>query len=370
MIIKTNEFQDICKNIMEAIDSSIINNIITETVELKVENKKLYVSVTNQTYFVTVSLPIETEENFYAVISANLFLQLISKITTDTIELIIDKNVLIVKGNGNYKFPLIYDGDKLLSLPRINIENITNNFTIQTEILKNILTYNSKELQKSSCVKPVQRLFYIDEEGAITFTSGACINNFTLEKPIKLLLSKKIIQLFKLFNSENVNFEIGFNQFSNSINQTVVKFSNENVELTSIITNEQSLISNVPVTAIRNLGNAEYKNKIIVNRQLILNAIDRLSIFYKDKIITLYSFLEFKDGKLNIYDTKKENFENIELNQSNINEDYSCILNTIDFKLTLESLKDEFVTLKFGNSKSVIIERPNICYILPECKLN
>lgn len=370
MIIKTDKLQEICKNIMEAIDSSAINNVITETLELKAKENKLHLSVTNQTYFVTASIEIEQNEEFYAVISANLFLQLISKITTTTIELIIDKNTLIVKGNGDYKFPLIYNGNELLTLPRINIENLTNEFVIPTEILKSILTYNSKELQKTSCIKPVQRLFYIDENGAITFTSGACINTFTLEKPIKLLLPKKIIQLFKLFNSENVNFKIGFNQFSNSINQTVIQFSNNNIELTAIITNEQSLITSVPVNSIRGLASENYPSQIVVNKQAILDAIDRLSIFYKDKIITLYSFLNFENSNLTVYDTKQENFENIELTQYTNDNNYSCILNTIDLKLILDSLKDEFITIKFGNGKAIVIERPNISYILPECKVN
>ena len=43
---------------------------------------------------------------------------------------------------------------------------------------------------------PIQRLYYMDERGAVTFTSGACINNFTLEKPVKILLNNKLVKLF------------------------------------------------------------------------------------------------------------------------------------------------------------------------------
>ena len=57
-----------------------------------------------------------------------LFLKLISQITTETIDLNIVDNHVVVKGNGIYKLPLIFDGEKLLKLPEIRINNVTNSY--------------------------------------------------------------------------------------------------------------------------------------------------------------------------------------------------------------------------------------------------
>ena len=369
MIIKTKEFQEECKGILEAVDESS-EAIVTETLELTAKAGKILLSVTNKEYFVTVSLPTDSDEELHAVISASLFLKLIAKITTDTITMTVVDNTLVVKGNGNYKFPLIFDGAELLELPRINIDEVTNEFIIPNETLQNILKYNSKELQKSGIRNPAQKMFYIDEQGAITFASGACVTSFTLDNPVRLLLSEKLVKLFKLFTSESISFTIGFTSVSESLIQTKIRLKSDDVELTAITNNDSALINSVPAKVIRGVANTTYSNKVIFNKQAVLDALGRLSIFSKKDVVTLYTYLEFTGSELVIYDTKKENNERVALEQSDVEEAYTCILNTNDFKITLESQKEDFVTMRFGNGRSVVIERPNIKNVLPECRVN
>jgi hypothetical protein len=198
MILRIEEMQNACGKFLAAVDSNNLS-ILTETLKIKTEGRNLYISVTNREYFAKVRIEIDTEVEFHATVNANLFLKLISQITTDTIELNIVDNSLVLKGNGTYKLPLIYDGDKLLELPEINIYNPTVNFVIKSETLLSILQYNSKELTKGVISKPVQKLYYVDELGAITFTNGACVNSFSLTQPIKVLFNNRLVKLFKLF---------------------------------------------------------------------------------------------------------------------------------------------------------------------------
>ena len=368
MIIKTKELQEVCKGILEAVDET--NNVtVTETLELRVESGKMYLSVTNKEYFITVSLDINTEEKMKAVISASLFLKLVSKITTEDIDLSMVNNALVVKGNGTYKFPLIFDGDALLELPRIEIDEVTNEFTVSTEILQDILKYNTKELQKSGIKMPVHKMFYIDEQGAITYASGACVTSFTLNQPVKLLLTEKLVKLFKLFTSDSVSLKVGFSQVGAFV-QTRIKLQNDSVELTAITNSDASMLNSVPAPIIRKIANTEFENKVIFNKQAVLDALNRLSIFAKKDVVTLYTYLEFTDSDLIIYDTRKENNEVIKLEQSNVVDKYMCILNTNDFKTTLETQKEEVITMRFGNGKSVTVDRPKIKIVLPECRIN
>lgn len=367
MILKVKEFQEACKNVLDAVDTSS-NVTISETLELINSNGKLYMNVTNKEYYVTVTLNTESNEELHAVIQASLFLNLVSKITTDEIELKIVGNALNVKANGTYNFPLIYDGDKLIDLQKINIDNVTNSLVVDNVILQKILKYNTKELQKSGIKKLVQRMFYIDDKGAITFTSGACVNSFTLDSPIKILLTEKIVKLFKLFTDDKIQLVLGHDLLGTTL-QTKLKLSSSNVELTTIITSDQSLIDSVPVNVIRNLANNSFNYKVIFDRIALLDSLSRLSLFLKNDVITLYTHLIFNGDELTVFDTKKENNEKIKLLQSNLEGTYNCILNTNDLKLTLESITEQYVTLVFGNNKAVVFERPDIKNILPECAI-
>ena len=136
MIIRIEDLKNVSQTILTAVDSNELS-IITETLELKIENNILYMNVTNREYYAQVKLNMNNEEEFHATVNANLFLKLVSQITTDTVEFSISGNSLVIKANGTYKLPLIYDDDKLLELPIINIDNITSEFDIDGDMPNN-----------------------------------------------------------------------------------------------------------------------------------------------------------------------------------------------------------------------------------------
>ena len=253
MICRIEDLKKISTILLTAVDSSDISRL-TDNLELKVENEILNLSVTNGEYYVKTKLPIYENIDFHATVNANVFLKLLTKVTTETVEFNIENNSLVIKANGEYKIPLIFDGEQMVELPEIVIQNETSSFEIKSEILKSILQYNSKELSKKNVVSnPVQRLYYIDNEGAITFTSGACVNTFQLEKPVKILLSQKVVGLFKLFDDEIVNFSLGQDPVANTSNiQTKVNFESKFLKISAIIPSNDALVKTVPVQAIRN----------------------------------------------------------------------------------------------------------------------
>ena len=147
LIIRIEEIQQACGKILTAVDSNSLS-VLTETLQIKTENKKMYISVTNREYLAKVKIDIPEDVEFLATVNANLFLKLVSQITTDTIELSVVDSTLILKGNGVYKLPLIFDGEKLLELPEIEIDNPTVEFDVDSNSLLSLIQYNSKELTK------------------------------------------------------------------------------------------------------------------------------------------------------------------------------------------------------------------------------
>lgn len=371
MIIETKKFKDTCATILAATGNAE-NSTLTETLELKTEGRILHLNVTNGEYFASVNFDLDHEEDFHAAVNASLFLKLIAAVTTETIELKATDTHVLIKADGSYKIAMIYEGDKILELPKITIDNPTVEMKVSGAILESILNYNSKELLRGSVSRPVQKMFYVDERGCITFTTGACINNFTLEKPVKVLFSSRLVKLFKLFKDDMVDFTLGYDPISEEIVQTKVNFKTDKITLTAITGCNDELLNIVPVSAIRGRATAVYDNNIVLNKTELLNAVNRLLLFSAGYGATKnskpYSLFECSENKMTIWDSRKENNETITFkNDTAVASDYSMTLDLSDLKLVLDTITEDYITLSFGNHQAVALKRPNLTNIIPEC---
>lgn len=372
MILRIEEIQSACSKILAAVDSNVLS-VLTETLQLKTEDKNLYISVTNREYFAQVKIPMNEDADFHATVNANLFLKLISQITTDTIEINVIDTSLILKGNGTYKLPLIFDGDKLLELPEIQICNPTIEFDIESNTLLSILQFNSKELTKGSISKPIQKLYYMDEKGCVTFTTGACVNSFTLAQPVKILLNDRLVKLFKLFKGETVKFTLGYDAISDEIIQTKVRFATDDTIITAILTCDDSMLNAFPTNSVRGRAETTYPYSVNINRELMIQTISRLLLFSsansaKD-VIKPYATFEFKKDSVVIYDTNKENKEEIYYTNSTsgIEDVYCATFDLNDVKSTLENCVEQYVALHFGDGLAAVLARGNVKNVIPEC---
>lgn len=374
MIIKTKEFQEICKTVLAATDGSELSTL-TETLELKARGNILYLNVTNKEYYASIKFKLDHEENFTAAVNANLFLKLIAAITSEDVELTLHDTYMNVKANGNYKISLVFENDKLMEVPEIRIDNPTVTMSIPSTTLESIVNYNSKQLAVGTIAKPVQKMFYMDEQGCITFTTGACVNSFTLEKPIRVLFNTRLVNLFKLFKGTSVEFTLGYDAISETLVQTKVQFKTDNITLTAITSCDDSLLNQVPVNAIRGRANKEYPNSVVLSVTALNEAIGRLLLFsagYGSKEnLKPYSLFEFADEKVTIYDAKKENVEHLKYqNGTTVSEEYSMTLDLFEFKKILDSCSEQYITLNFGDHKACVVTRNAIKNVMPEVRTN
>lgn len=372
MIINSEEFKKVCTTVLSATDGSELSTL-TETLELKTEGRNLYLNVTNKEYYVSVKFELDHEEEFKAAVNATLFLKLIAAITSDTVELTIHDTYMNIKANGNYKIPLIFENEKLMEVPKIEIENQTLTMNIASSILESIVNYNTKQLAVGSVTRPVQKMFYIDNEGCVTFTTGACVNSFTLEQPMRILLNSRLVNLFKLFKGSLVSFTLGYDAVSETIVQTKVKFETPSISLTAITGCDDSLLAQVPINVIRGRANKVYDNVVVVNVAEISEAINRLLLFsagYGSKEnLKPYSTFEFKatNDHVIIYDTKQENTEVVKLqNGTALTTDYNMTLDLVELKKILDCCSEQYVTINFGDHSACVIARGTIKNVLPE----
>lgn len=371
MIIKSKEFQEAANTILLAIaaDTKNITNL-----ELYATGHSLYLSVTNREYYVSVKFPLETEEDFRAVVNASLFLTLVSSITTDTFELNIKTNAVVIKsGKSTYKAPMIYKNDALITLPTIYLTNKTVEMPISNDVLDSILKVNSREIAKvkNIDINELQRLYYVDETGCFTFTTGACVNSFSLAKPIKLILNDRVVHLFKLFK-EDVNFSFGYDTLPDNSIQAKAVFETSNIYVAVLITCDDLLIARLktPCDLTKKLINESYANSLVLSSSTLLAAVTRLLTFAKnsgeDVSFKAVAKISLAPSELTITD-KLGNTEVITIEaSSNFDDSYEFAVNLIDLKFVLDSCKNDHITMNFGNHKSIVITRGTICNVISE----
>ena len=376
MILKTKTFQEAANKILVAVglDRSAAN------LELAAKDTALYLRVTNREYYVAVKFDLEVPTDFRAVVDANLFLNLISGISTEEFELAInDTHVAVKAGKSNYKLAMIYENDQLMKLPIIKLdkEQVTVDMPIAQDILMSVLNVNGKEIQKAKKldVNELQRYYYIDETGCFTFTTGACVNSFTLEKPIKLLLTDKVVKLFKLFDTD-VWMSYGHQVNKDNSLQPIVVFQTENVYVASRLLNDETCISKIkaPCDAMKNLIKEAYDHNLVLSASDLSAAISRLLMFYKNSsakadLSFVPAAIEFTETELSISDLSGDNTEVITIENGSITPgSYSMGVNLIDLKAVLDSCKNEHITMNCGNHKSIIINRGTISNVIAETR--
>jgi hypothetical protein len=376
MILKTKAFQEAANKILLAVgvDKSAAN------LELAAKDNKLFLRVTNREYYCAVGFDLEEPTDFRAVVDANLFLNLISGINTEEFELTInDTNVAVKAGKSSYKLAMIYENDQLMKLPVIKLEpeQMTVNMPIAHDILMSILNVNGKEIQKAKRldVNELQRYYYIDETGCFTFTTGACVNAFTLEKPIKLLLTDKVVKLFKLFNSD---VWLSYGHLVNADNslQPIVAFQTADVYVASRLLNDESCIHKIkaPCDAMKKLVKENYDHNLVLSASDMSAAISRLLMFHKNSsakadLSFVPATVEFNNTDLTISDVSGDNKEVITIeNGSSTPGGYTMGVNLIDLKSVLDSCKNEHITMNCGNKKSIIINRGTISNVIAETR--
>lgn len=374
-IIRTDELKTICNKITLAIDSSSTEEV-AGALCVEVKDNTLFLSVTNKEYYVSIRKVLTgTVSNFKTVVDADLFIKLISKITTETVELSISSGTLIVKGNGQYKLAMLYSGQELMEVPEILLSKVEVSNTINSDNLADMLQHNSKEFSKvppNTALHPIQKMYYMDEKGCITFTQGACVNYFDLENPFKVLLGQKLVKLFKLFKDEDVTIDVGEEKINEEFTQTRIRMYGEDVKICAILGGDnRALVNKVPVVSVRNRAETLYDYEVEVSKAALLETIGRILLFAnigKSKVPP-YCRIVFDKNYMTIFDTRQENNEQVVYENPvfDLNDNaYSTIVELNNFKSTIESFTDKTVVIKFSNHTAMTIESGNIVYVFPE----
>lgn len=373
MIVRTDVFKEICTKILAAVDTSV-NTPITGTIALTAKEGLFCVVCTNMRYYVEVRTEVDIESQFEAAINAGAFLKLISQVTTEVVEMSLKDTYLLVKANGTYKFPLVYDGENLLRLPTIEVGDVVCRVEVPTSALSSMLTYNMKELNKSKgqVQNTAQRMFYLDQHGCITHTAtGACINTFELSEPFKILIPQQVVKLFKLFKDDNVALTVGEAQVTADITQVRIKLETPSVTLSAALPFDSRMLDEVPAEILRSKAAAAYPYFATFEKSDFVAAINRLlAVSHTELSFGSYGELLFSPTELTLLDVREDNTDKVfYTGEVQLDQDYSAVVDLEDLKLTLEACSEQYVTLYFGDSKAIVVSRAGVKNLIPEARV-
>lgn len=363
MIIRTEDMLSASK-FFKFLAVRSANNMVSNLIEFDSDGNVLKIKMSDGSY--ELIYKIESDEKFNCTIASDLFLNLIPKITSETLEFEVKDEFLQVTGSGVYKFPAILTSNKLSVIQDLAIDTITNTWAVNGNFLNSIFIHNSKQLliDKDKIKTPVQELYYLDREGAITFTSGACVNEFDLGSDTKMLLPESVIKFFAFVKDKQVDIQFGYNNVSNN-NQPRVIFSTPTMEAVYILPFNDFTISQVPVEAIRNRAHKNYNEAISMDATQIKNIIERLEIFAENNN---YFNLSFAKNILNLSTDNGKILETVYLMES-IKDECSFKLAIKDFKSAISNSFGKYFIFKFSkNEPAVVVCSASINNIIPKAE--
>ena len=378
--LKTSRIKDIASKVSMGVDGDRTSPI-SELLEFELKDKNLILKTTNKEYFfkTIINDVVDTDDSFHVTVVADTFLSLISKTTTDEIKLDITKAGLVVQGNGKYTFPLVLENDQVLTLPEIDFEENENsiNFKIQGDVLKSIYEFNSRELSKEVVVDPIQKYYYLDNDGALTFVEGACVNEFKVQgDPFKLLLNERLVSLFKVFSGLEVDVTIsrvekGTDLVGNPLVSNRVRFKTATMELVAI-TCDSDLVDKYPAIQIKALSNIDYPEKVEVSKVKLLEALERLAIFDKkgsgNKVdLKKCGKLEFGEKAVQIISMKDGNSEELPYINGTISKiNFTSYVSLSDLVKHGNITLTDAITVHFGTGDAIMLQRRNLKQVIPE----
>ena len=193
-----------------------------------------------------------------------------------------------------------------------------------------------------------------------------------------MLLSNRIVQLFKLFSSEKIRFTFGHDQLPHSsIIQTKAMFADDSISITAILSCDDALLRSVPVTNIRGRAEEVYPYSAVISKTSLIQAIDRMTLLCSRGVkatgAPIIGKFTFKDTAVTLSDHNEANSEDIAYTGGAISAlaetPFTGGFNLKDLRATAALCEDQYLTFNFGVHGAATISRGAIINVIPESSL-
>lgn len=307
---------------------------ITEMIGIKLENNTLILSTTDKSNDLRVIIDKVQGENFDVTVQIDTFSKLIAKTTSDSIQLDVTEDFLLIKANGDYKIPLVMDEEGLVQFPDFKFDK---NLVAPKEVLLSSImsVFNANKSALATTLElPCITGYYLGEKAISTDANVICFNDVDVfGEPV--LISAQMINLLTLNSQEKI---------------TIYKADSHLLfETDDIIIHGQELQGkeDYPVEEISAYLGESFPSMCKIPKSILSAVLGRLELFIEpyDKNGAYFTFT--KDG-IKIHSKKSASVEVVNYIESKDFNSFICCVDIPMMKQQLDSIPTDEVELYYG----------------------
>ena len=209
-------------------------------------------------------------DDFYIVVSVDVFSKLVAKTTVETITLTLKETVLEVKGNGTYSIELPLDENgQLIKYSEYKFDSKVEGSVVNLSTIRTLMGINKSALAVTTEQFALTG-YYCDNKRVIsTDTFKVCNTDIPLfETPV--LVPSELMDLVSLMTEEKITVQISGSKMLFTTNNMLVY----GIQLDGI--------NDYPVTAVDSFLHTEFPIKCTLLKNALLDVLDRLMLFVTD----------------------------------------------------------------------------------------
>lgn len=349
--IKTNLLKEM---VGKSIKGASINKLlpITQMMAIKLQGGVLELITTDATNYLYVRESKVEGEDFYACVSADQFSKLISRMTCDSINLELTDAALKVRGNGEYLVPLQFDEDGTI----VNYPDPLKDFEAEGEARQiqgttvNTILNAVKPSLATTLENPCYIGYYAGDKVVGTDSFQISVLDVQLFDEPKLI-APEVMELVGILQSEKINVDCKDN---------VTVFSTPNCVVYS---QNMDGIEDFAIKDILEYTETEFPSMCKLNKSVLLQLLDRLSLFVADFDRNAIHLTFTKDG-MQVSSVSSSGVELIPYVESSDFADFTCAIELPMFIRQIKAHASDAIELWYGEDSAIKLVDGNVLQIV------
>ena len=326
---------------------------LTSLLAIEMQNNVLTLITTDATNYLYIMEDKLVGDDFYAVVDADTFSKLVSKMTCENITLEVKTGILSIKGNGNYKIelPLDENGESIkYPDPYAKLKASTNDFGVINKTTVKVILETIKPALAVTLENPCYTGYYVGDTVVATDTYKIASMNVALFDEPKLI-SAELFDLLSVVKDEKINVETYDNDIVFVTSDCIVcgKFMEE--------------LDDYAIDAIMDLVNTEFESVCSVPKSSLLQLLDRLLLFvgpYDKNTV----YLTFTNSGLQVSSKAANCVEIIDYTSSSNFKDFTCPIDVQMLVNEVKAIQNDVIEIHYGEDNAIKMIDGNITIVV------
>lgn len=319
---------------------------VTGFIKLSLKKGVLSVVATDSINFVTYTEKGYEGDDGECLVKARQLIQLASRTTKDKIKLTLKDTHLEVKGNGTYKIELNTEDE----FPEYEFNKKAKKHKVKVSQLKDVFNVN-KAAVATDMLMPCLTGFNMGDVSTTTDGVKMIINNSSIIKGEHMLVTQPQAELLKTLRDDEVTIQKDGSK---------LLFTTTHIAIFGVETDDSDEYPD-----ITHLASLETDNQATVNREELLDALNRLMLFVESTEndgITL----EFQKSQVKVKDVKNNSEEAVKYKSKKIKDTAIVNVSNIYMVDLIQALKGAEVTLLYSADEEtpLVIKQDEITQLL------